>query len=412
LKRQFRDYHVANNLEFHLTRHKAIEYIRDNVIRFCVLGVVPVGQRDRIATLWHQQMAKYISERREAYYSASQYERDARCVAAPGTSDKYRAWTVMDDHTVMENIPEAREYAHARIPNSDRDGPALYKWWGPEVISPVLDYDDPETLESLRKVCGTLRDRLRVHKPMAQVSFDVHVHIGQEHGWTLLQMKKFATLWHLIENDLYTLHRRGQRDAPWVGPLATESRLAYEVIKNEHIERSVVATTPEPMRSAYAIQMAHHMPRVARPDQRAFFHNIWQYARLTDLSEALALKERKGSLCWYLTGRKLTPEPTTEYRQTMEFRMMQGTMDAQHIWRWASICERLVVFCRDSSAAVFKSAIQDIMDGKLPELGFSREDLAWFAARQTDDGYFEYPDRNHVEWSQVFMVPGFGATHG
>jgi hypothetical protein len=291
--------------------------------------------------------------------------------------------------------------------------PELYFWWGAEVISPVLDYDNPDTFKSLKTVCHALRDALRIHKPMAQIGSGVHVHIGQEAGWTLLHLKKFATLWHLLEDSLYHLHRRERIKSLWVLPLTTDGVLAMHVFGRDENCSPSIATTPEPQRSAYGRQMSQYVPSIPDPLLQAYFHNIWQHRSVKDLNDAMQTYDGKGSVRWRLTGRKLSARPTAALLQTMEFRMLQGTLDAEHVWRWASICERLVIFARDSPPAVFHDAIKILLGDTAPDsLGLDPDDLAWFMTRKTDDGYFAYPDPNgKVDWGQAFMVKGYGDTH-
>lgn len=143
-------------------------------------------------------------------------EPDPDHVPVVGLDDEYRVWRVIMDGSVDgEGMTPDRYY----IP------PALagevpmnrYHWFGAEVVSPVLPARSEKTYENIRKVCGILRDHLRIHKPM-EVSTGLHVHMGHLHGWNLLQLKKFVTLWSLVEDTLIHAHRRDRgspRMAQW-----------------------------------------------------------------------------------------------------------------------------------------------------------------------------------------------------
>lgn len=123
-----------------------------------------------------------------------------------GLKDEYKGWRVIEDVSVdgagmtpdRYNIPESRR---GEVPM------ARYLYFGAEVVSPVFRAGNTSTYENIRKVCGVLRDELRIHKPM-EVSTGLHVHMGHKHGWTLLHLKKFVTLWSLIEHTLIYTHRK------------------------------------------------------------------------------------------------------------------------------------------------------------------------------------------------------------
>jgi hypothetical protein len=55
---------------------------------------------------------------------------------------------------------------------------------------------------------------------------------------------------------------------------------------------------------------------------------------------ALDMADGKASVYWRVMGNKRTPKPEGPETQTLEFRLLQGTLDAEHVWKWASIIER------------------------------------------------------------------------
>ncbi|KAI1179300.1 hypothetical protein F4777DRAFT_574999 [Nemania sp. FL0916] len=338
---------------------------------------------------------------------------------APGVRDVYKAWSCTEDVTVKNSISDHTDY---RIPDGsfgDIQGilpPHVYKWFGAEIRSPVLDYDDPQTHATLRTVCKSLRDVFRIHKPTMDISTGVHVHIGQQAGWTLLHLKKFSTLWYLIEPSMFKLHRKDREMSAWCAPMCL-CRLAEHVYERDPRFARYASTTTGPRRAAYERQMQAHLPSIRDPKVQVFLNHIWQYETIFDLQEAVSGVTSHGSaMRWQITGNKLSDEPgKSKLRiQTIKFRMMQGTLDADHIWKWASLLERLVVFARDSEAADFQTAVQGLLAKSLPGiLGLNENDLAWFRARCTDEGYFAYPDTDgKVDWGDPFMVPGYGDTHG
>ncbi|KAI1360504.1 hypothetical protein F5Y08DRAFT_343632 [Xylaria arbuscula] len=114
---------------------------------------------------------------------------------------------------------------------------------------------------------------------------------------------------------------------------------------------------------------------------------------------------------WRIAGDKLSKRPDKDHIQTLEFRSMQGTLDADHVWKWAGVIERLVIFARDAAPSVYRDAIVDILENRTPDsLGLNRVDLDWFTARRKNN-HFTYPDNDRVDWADPFMVQGYGDTH-
>ncbi|KAI0109504.1 hypothetical protein GGR51DRAFT_569815 [Nemania sp. FL0031] len=426
LKDQFLRYHRDHNLEVYMTREDVLKEARDRVTSM-ITGPHTRRAPAKIRALWYEQVNAHRYSEKEKHYSSSANLSDPN-TPAMRFIDTYKAWSCTDDATIMDYLPLAQHY---EIPPSglpiDPARPCFrvqpshaYKWFGAEIRSSVLDYDGPETHITLRKVCESLRNALRIHKPLARVLSGLHVHIGQQAGWTLLHLKKFATLWHLLEPSLYKLHRRDRSESIWCEPMSTKCELAANVFSanrtdaatQRYVERKIGT-----IKKVYTSQMNKYIPAIRIPRLNQFFFTIWQFETINELNYLMRNNDlwsgSELSLRWRCAGEQLSSENATSLlTQTIEFRMMQGTMDADHIWRWAGIVERIVIFTRDSTPEVYRAAIQSLLDKNLPDsLGFNQEDLAWFAERQTDDGYFSYPDNDRVDWADPFMTRGHGDTH-
>lgn len=161
--------------------------------------------------------------------------------------------------------------------------------------------------------------------------------------------------------------------------------------------------------------MENHIPDLGeRLKLHEYFTNIWQYKTINEINAGMTSGIR-GTTCvrWRIQGEQLSDE-TGPYRkiQTLEFRLCQGTLDAEHVWKWASILERLVIFARDSTAEDFRVTVQHLLDGIYPDLiGFNQADVNWFESRGVN-GYFAYPEPDgRVDWTDPFMIRGYGDTH-
>ncbi|KAI1128279.1 hypothetical protein F5Y10DRAFT_265327 [Nemania abortiva] len=420
---QFRAFHHDHGLEIYQTREGMIREARDN-IPLMIKGVCPREAREKIMTLWFEQMNRFIHDQRQRHYSSSAAAKDPNIPTGLEHQDVYNAWSATDDCTICTVMPGPQEYR--TLPDSLPENPLrpgtvirpprLYRWFGAEIISSILDYDHPETRPTLIKVCESVRNSIRIHKPMSTILSGVHVHIGQQAGWTLLHLKKFATLWHLVEPSMFKLQRLDREQGEWCAPMATESNLAMFVLEGDRDHAEYSATTTGALKRTYETQMRRYIPRfLPRPKLHQYFSNIWQHRTIDDLNAAMR-NGGNNEVCirWRITGQQRSGRALPHRTQTLEFRLMQGTLDADHIWRWASILERLVIFARDSTAARFRTTITTLMNKDLPDsLGLNKQDLEWFNSRRWDNEYFAYPDEGDLmDWADPFMVPGHGDTHG
>ncbi|GAW10967.1 hypothetical protein ANO14919_003050 [Xylariales sp. No.14919] len=412
---QFLQYHHDNNLAPYMTRQAVIMSVRDSVVSMIQGDSTSIG-RLRIMTIWYEKMSDIIRNEKMMHYSA-EGDPDPNLIPGLSVGARYTKWSCTDDISIKSLMPKYTDYVipEGSIPTEpDTQRPVgyppdLYRWFGAELVSSVLDYDNPQTQLTLRTACAAIRDAMRVHKPMAIIGSGVHIHIGQQAGWTLLHLKKLVTLWHLMEPSIFRLHRRDREQSEWCTPM-TDCDLARLVFSRENRYSAVGANMMGPNKALYENYMNEYIPDFrAHQALFEFLSHIWMYGSIDSLVRGL--RADASCISWRVGGNKLSDPPGLRL-QTLEFRVMQGTLDAEHIWKWAGVLERLVIFARDSTAEVFRNALAAVMTGTIPdEVGLNKDDLAWFASRQTDDGYFAYPEGGAINWSDPFMVRGYGDTH-
>ncbi|KAL7627771.1 hypothetical protein AAE478_001966 [Parahypoxylon ruwenzoriense] len=361
---------------------------------------------------------------------------DPNHVQVVGLAKKYRAWTVVEDTSVdgagmarwRYEIPDGFEIRFFH-PMTD------YRWFGAEVVSPVLPANNEITFETIRKACSSLRNRLRIHKPM-EVSSGLHVHLGHKHGWNLLHIKRFVTLWAAVEETLIYLHRKdrgAERMRAWCGPLAEVTRLAcYHTAQTEG-ERRMCAdflprTAPETEKRNKRI-MAEHIPMEhLHPDEAEFFTDVWKYTTLDELCSALhGISYYRPTARIRISGEKVSAESKEFIPQTIEIRTMHGTLDADHINHWIIVLQRIIYYVRRASTASYQNLIRGIMTQILADqnvrlllelLGVPKETIDYFfhpSHRGEDENgksWWVYPDNDRVNWGDPFMAPGHGSTHG
>ncbi|KAI0399699.1 hypothetical protein F4802DRAFT_602759 [Xylaria palmicola] len=422
-------YHISNGLKIYRTRPPEIAEL---VWNQCALDKWPdssEAQRLRMTCkerlLAQRQWAK---QEREDERNA---EVDPLHVPVPGLSAQYKAWTVTRDLSVDGNGMTVARYANTTNPDPFEQ----YWWYGAEVVSPVLAMGDERARQAIRDACGALRDELRCHKPM-MISTGLHVHLGHTRGWTLFQAKKFATFWFLAESTIFKLHRKDRgTDMKWCAPIEGGSRLwramhSEELRERRSCARAVPPKHSETAKNRYTSEMREIVPArgVIRDDMRtSFLYCVWQYDSINALHYGLG----ENQLCrtgvkWRIRGAEssldgqigeigATPQPGT-----IEVRIMQGTLDADHINNWVVVLEHIVRAVRDLSNNDFRDLLtQFLLDntqGRLLALLGVPEDVRqyWLDPKRRDaaDEWWEYPDRDVVDWNDPFMVPSHKATHG
>ncbi|TGJ87472.1 hypothetical protein E0Z10_g1248 [Xylaria hypoxylon] len=376
------------------------------------------NQNDEVLTNW---MGNWQWKNQKEMHYAPEDDPDPSLVPGLDVDSRYTRWSCTDDISIETSWPTASNYivppgSVPIDPYSQKpvgSPPDLYKWFGAEVVSSVLDYDNPQTYPTLKTACGAIRDAMRIHKPMAFIESGVHVHVGQQAGWTLLHLKKFATLWQLVEPSLFKLHRKDRKESHWCEAMVWNSHLARLVYRRDDRYTAYGATVTGPKRTLYETQMRQYIPELGRRRRlQEYFYHLWLYDTINELNSAM-YPVGSGCVRWIISGNKLSDEPGAFRKlQTLEFRLMQGTLDADHIWKWTSILERLVVFARDSTADVYRNAVAELLEQELPDaLGLNKDDMAWFKSRATDGDHFAYPENGEINWSDPFMIPGHGDTH-
>ncbi|KAI1379636.1 hypothetical protein F4677DRAFT_442611 [Hypoxylon crocopeplum] len=426
LVQDFVEYHEQNDLVLFETQRRTVDAIaRDKVTTWGPYNLEE-GTRRQISRQFAHYAKKYIEQQKTAFERRVRDVVDPRCVQLPGSDPKYWAWTCTTDVSVGTKFVRHHhyQYPHGYVhPQGLPDPPEVYKWFNGEMKTPILDFDGPDTFNAIRRACRGIRDHMRIHKPMEAVGTGIHIHLGQEAGWTLLHLKKFTTFWLLTEESLEHLHRRDRSrvgEFSYCPPLRFTCPLAQCMTDNGDRQYLPRTRSMNPQKSYnYNVLMQQYVPtqdRAAMPDPlRWMIQQVWQYSSIDSLVRAMGGSQHAYAAVRYcLSGLNFT-DPPDKKTQTLEFRLMQGTLDADHIRRWATICQRIVLFSRDTSPEMFSAGISDMINGRrfpYEVLQVPTVDMAWFELqvnRATD--YFEYPDNDRVHWQQPFMTKGWGDTH-
>ncbi|KAI0889168.1 uncharacterized protein GGS22DRAFT_68212 [Annulohypoxylon maeteangense] len=363
---------------------------------------------------------------------------DPDFVPAAGLQDRYRAWTVVQDVSVNGHGMGPWRYQISELRRGEIPM-EVYRWFGAEVVSPVLPQNAPETPDKIRRVCATLRNYFRIHKPM-EVSTGLHVHLGHKHGWNLLQVKRFVTLWYLCERALIHCHRK-DRDGPkmfmWCASMGEGTRLAAYLFHIDQLTRQdnecEPRTTPTKKEIDLGVMRSHVVPINLSAKQREFLEKVWTYTTISELNGALWGRSAPGVECitaarMRLSGQKTSYSADYSLPQTIEIRTMHGTLDGNHVNHWIAVLRRIMHYVRNVPAVEFQELTTRILDEienetllwRLLQILDVPEETRKFYAHpfnrvydiNTRGSWFTYPDKDIVDWADPFMERGHAGTHG
>ncbi|KAI1658345.1 hypothetical protein F4813DRAFT_395724 [Daldinia decipiens] len=450
---QFVDFHEKNSLELHRTLDRDIDLLGERNLQVIYKGLGskrPVRFNEARTRFKKYAKARTV-EALEEYEKQVSREIDPKAVNIPGSNPLYRAWTCGVDPTIKphdyqdyqcmllyrvpadsDSVPDSFISLDANgNPVLDKDGYKtltqnplnLYDWYQGELRTSILDYNNSDTIPAIRRACAALRGAFCIHKPMSLIQTGLHVHFGQAGGWTLLHLKKFSTLWLILEEDLEKLHRRDRSDKSNDYCLSIREHCPINKALHGKPPLDCLSTVENSDPEAYGrsmIEMSNHVPFTlsstdtynVSDEIRKIVNEVWKYQRITELSEGMS-NYTDLYVKFRISGDLLSTNREKE-SGTLEIRLMQGTLDADHIERWMKICERIINYSRDTSNSDFYSGIHKILRNSAPLeeiIGLPARYLDWFTERQGTSGYFEYPDKDRVNWDDPFMPPGYGATH-
>ncbi|KAI1379480.1 hypothetical protein F4677DRAFT_409336 [Hypoxylon crocopeplum] len=413
--------------------------------------------RSRALAFFEHEVRKLKDSRKAIELESLRETRDADHVEVDGLApdSKYRAWSVMeefaaDGHGLTNdryNIPPGQ--AH-------QEPIKEYVYFGAEVVSPILPAGSEVGRENIRRACRVLRNSFRLLKPMED-TVGLHLHLGHKHGWTLLQVKRFLTMWYLMESILIHLHTRSRAviKENMCGSIRTNTKLGVAIFHPDldvrNAMRASIGPRTAPLTHDHNMQMlGNHVGPLGwlGAADIEFLRCIWDYTSINALNAAMKHAvtnyrafngdimrrgiQKRPSVRMRMTGVKTSGDPQEmdhlkRTQQTFEIRTMQGTLDANHINHWATVLGRLVHYARREPTEQFRqlitlyrdrvSAAQNLWE-LLAILDVPVQTRSFFEApinRGVDaEGreWWQYPDRDRVDWGDPFMVRGHGATHG
>ncbi|KAL0781916.1 hypothetical protein CaCOL14_003251 [Colletotrichum acutatum] len=220
---------------------------------------------------------------------------------------------------------------------------------GIEMSSPILR-DSPKDFGKIVDVLRILRGGLR---PMLDISCGLHVHVGSVRGFSLHSLKRIATLIMIVDPILYTLVHPSRQWSPMTEPLHLEATVAKAEDLPDYtaafeFEDAYDKSESNPLQvvmSKVLLDLEANVPMNDLPRKlRGQLAKLWATDSLASFLGQLApFRGCKGgtafgALKWDFTK----PSNGPRVKGTIEFRMLEGTLDPVLITHWTKLLLRIV----------------------------------------------------------------------
>ncbi|KAK1625473.1 hypothetical protein BDP81DRAFT_499165 [Colletotrichum phormii] len=220
---------------------------------------------------------------------------------------------------------------------------------GMEMSSPVLR-DSPEDFGKIVDVLRILRGGLR---PMLDISCGLHVHVGSVRKFSLRSLKRIATLFMIADPILYTLVHPSRQWNPMTLPLHLDAVVAkadglpdytaafdFEDADNKSQHNPLQVVMAKVLLDLEANVPMNDLPRKLRGQ----LAKLWATDSLSVLLSQLApFRGCKGGTAFGTLGWDFSkPSNDPRIKGTIEFRMLEGTLDPVLITHWTKLLLRIV----------------------------------------------------------------------
>ncbi|KAK0656207.1 hypothetical protein B0T16DRAFT_315415 [Cercophora newfieldiana] len=217
-------------------------------------------------------------------------------------------------------------------------GDAQYVWVPVEISSPKMAAMDLRTRQHIRRVLQALTER---HRLAANYTCEVHVHLGRLDGrpFELPALQRLASLLWSAEPTLRSIRDPNSPNYrniyTWGSELREFSRLSESVSRDRQQNACHPEIQDRQVRDALRVLP---LSEKQGKDWKAL-HEIWRVTSLHQLGLLLSGPTKQyRRLGFNFSAFGLEDERAKRSPRTVEFRMMEGTVETDLILNWVSIC--------------------------------------------------------------------------
>ncbi|WYZ35194.1 hypothetical protein EsH8_I_001470 [Colletotrichum jinshuiense] len=264
---------------------------------------------------------------------------------------RYQTWCVKQDCSLSRSSGGLLGYSGGHV--------------GVEVSSPILR-NHPTDFGSVVDVLRIVRGGMR---PMLDLSCGLHVHVGSVCGFSLRALRRIATLIWAVDPILYTLVHPSRKTSLYTLPLRTSSILATDKTLPEYNAcldlRRVGKSGLRRGDVALSLEIEAHVPMDRLPErlQREFF-GIWAAESHWALWSLLAPRRgMKGGVSFMSVRGNLSTEHSDAVCEgTIEFRLLEGTLDPELITDWTKLLLKIVETAETTRPVEFFRVVSRLLE--------------------------------------------------
>jgi hypothetical protein len=248
-------------------------------------------------------------------------------------------------HALLREGVEEKEFwgsgwvvkkANSAVPLDEEKALGGYIWVPVEICSPKMRFQDPQTRARMHRVLDALNSS---HRLAANCSCEVHIHLGRMDGraWSLSTLQRLGSLLWAGEATLRSIRDPNSPNFDntytWGFAMRQRSRLAKRLE-----DRMPVSSEPEAIPDRQIMDAIQGQTAVSAEEVAAFVE-IWKTTSHLELGQLLSGPEKMyRRLGFNFSAFGEEDERARRNPRTMEFRMMDGSVDTGLVLGWLAIC--------------------------------------------------------------------------
>ncbi|KAL2198331.1 hypothetical protein P885DRAFT_33395 [Corynascus similis CBS 632.67] len=292
--------------------------------------------------------------------------------------------------------------ANSVVPLDDEKALRGYVWVPVEICSPKMRFGDARTRGRMRRVLGALNSS---HRLAANCSCEVHIHLGRMDGrpWSLPTLQRLGSFLWAAEPTLRSIRDPNSPNFDntytWGFAMRQQSRLAQQL--GDGVPPAVGEL--EAIVDEQILDVIQGNPAVPAREVAAF-GEIWKAASHLQLGQLLSGPEKMyRRLGFNFSAFGEEDERARRNPRTMEFRMMDGSVDTDLILGWLVICGTIAETAVTRSDRRFAAALSVSLTQRL--------DISESRATKEEPGTGTLGDVRARDFRDVMQVLGVQEQH-
>jgi hypothetical protein len=297
--------------------------------------------------------------------------------------------------------------ANSAVPMEEETSLKGYTWVPVEICSPKMRLRDAQTRLRMQRVLDALHSK---HRLAANCSCEVHIHLGRMDGraWSLSTLKRLGSLLWVAEPTLRSIRDPNSPNSnnlyTWGFAMQQRSRLAKQLLEEDADGAVTVVDEPRVITDGQVIAALRGLSTAPAKDANAFVR-VWRAASHLELGQLLSGPEKMyRRLGFNFSAFGEEDDRAKRNPRTIEFRMMDGSVDTGLILGWLVICGTIAETAVTASDHRFGAALELL-------LRRSESDATQHCEGFAADGAGTLGEQRGREFRELMQALGIEAQH-